>query len=103
MRGGVYKGGGYKGEVYPTSFSLSTLQPSHCIIASSSLNLLQLSHAPLTYYLHASYMRLCLSQVHVSQGQQCPDYEDPNTGEPINFNFLPQFAVPYEYSSTLAH
>lgn len=26
--------------------------------------------------------------------QTCPDYEDPRTGEPLNFNFLPTYADP---------
>eukprot|EP01094_Clydonella_sp_ATCC50884_P000968 TRINITY_DN10725_c0_g1_i2.p1 TRINITY_DN10725_c0_g1~~TRINITY_DN10725_c0_g1_i2.p1 ORF type:complete len:547 (+),score=60.05 TRINITY_DN10725_c0_g1_i2:141-1781(+) len=31
---------------------------------------------------------------HCSSGQVCPDYPDPVTGLPINFNFLPAFADP---------
>lgn len=33
-------------------------------------------------------------KVHCSTGQVCPDFPDPRTGEPINFNFLPTYAIP---------
>ncbi|MCA8920922.1 MAG: hypothetical protein KDD82_03870 [Planctomycetes bacterium] len=35
-----------------------------------------------------------LAKIHVSQGQLAPNFPDPATGQPINFNFLPQFADP---------
>ena len=35
-----------------------------------------------------------LAKIHVSQGQTAPNFPDPVTGQPINFNFLPQFADP---------
>eukprot|EP00051_Salpingoeca_urceolata_P019788 m.292018 g.292018 ORF g.292018 m.292018 type:complete len:137 (-) comp19481_c0_seq5:276-686(-) len=31
---------------------------------------------------------------HCSKGQACPDYPDPRTGQPIDFNFLPVFSDP---------
>lgn len=31
-------------------------------------------------------------KVHCSQGQVCENYTDPDTGEPLNFNFLPHYA-----------
>ncbi|HEX4621083.1 MAG TPA: hypothetical protein VH208_05880, partial [Myxococcaceae bacterium] len=33
-------------------------------------------------------------KAHCSTGQTAPGYPDPNTGQPINFNFLPYYAVP---------
>ena len=33
-------------------------------------------------------------KVHCSTGQVCEQYPDPRTGEPINFNFLPTYAIP---------
>lgn len=33
-------------------------------------------------------------KAHCSTGQTCPDYPDPRTGEPINFNFLPALGSP---------
>ena len=34
------------------------------------------------------------AKVHVSQGQTAPHYLDPDTGLPLNFNFLPHYADP---------
>ena len=33
-------------------------------------------------------------KVHCSTGQVCEQFPDPRTGEPINFNFLPSYAIP---------
>ncbi|MEZ6183660.1 MAG: hypothetical protein R3F62_01465 [Planctomycetota bacterium] len=38
--------------------------------------------------------REAYSKIHVSQGQTAPNFPDPVTGLPSNFNFLPQFADP---------
>ena len=32
-------------------------------------------------------------KVHCSTGQICEGFPDPNTGDPVNFNFLPMFAT----------
>lgn len=40
------------------------------------------------------YGREVAVKVHCSTGQKCPDFPDPRTGEPINFNFLPTYADP---------
>lgn len=34
------------------------------------------------------------SKIHISSGQHTPDYKDPQTGEPLNINFLPYYADP---------
>ena len=31
-------------------------------------------------------------KVHCSTGQRCEEYDDPITGDPLNFNFLPYYA-----------
>ena len=41
----------------------------------------------------ALYGREVFIKVHVAQGETCPDIMGP-TGQPLNFNFLPQFADP---------
>lgn len=49
---------------------------------------------------HDVWMREALTKVHCSTDQVCTDvtadgqikYQDPRTGEPINFNFLPTYA-----------
>jgi hypothetical protein len=33
-------------------------------------------------------------KVHVSSGQEASSFPDPRTGHPINYNFLPHFAIP---------
>jgi hypothetical protein len=33
-------------------------------------------------------------KVHCSTGQTCPNYTDPRSGQPINFNYLPIFGTP---------
>lgn len=38
------------------------------------------------------YNRPCFMKVHVSGGQKSKKYKDPDTGEPLNFNFLPHYA-----------
>lgn len=35
-----------------------------------------------------------MTKVHISSGQQTPDFRDPETGEPLNINFLPYYADP---------
>ena len=35
-----------------------------------------------------------LVKIHISQGQTAPNYPDPNTGAPINFNFLAHYCDP---------
>lgn len=47
-----------------------------------------------TAYLSDNYNKSLHIKVHISTGQYCEDYLDPDTGEPINFNFLPMFADP---------
>lgn len=44
-------------------------------------------------YARQTHNKTVYIKVHVSQGQACPDYIDPATGDPINFNFLPEFAT----------
>lgn len=38
------------------------------------------------------YNRPCYMKVHVSSGQHAKKYKDPDTGQPLNFNFLPHYA-----------
>src|SRR5262249_47191976 len=33
-------------------------------------------------------------KIHVSSGQTAQHYQDPDTGGPLNFNFLPHYAAP---------
>ena len=44
-------------------------------------------------YASTRYQKRVYIKVHVSHGQTCSDYLDEH-GQPINFNFLPQFALP---------
>jgi hypothetical protein len=43
-------------------------------------------------YVNETWGRQASVKVHCSTGQECADYPDPRTGEPINFNFLPTYA-----------
>jgi hypothetical protein len=43
-------------------------------------------------YASTRYQKRVYIKVHVSHGQTCSDYLDAH-GQPINFNFLPQFAL----------
>eukprot|EP01041_Mallomonas_annulata_P004772 gene4772-9496_t len=45
-------------------------------------------------YVNVTWGREAAVKVHCSTGQTCDQYSDPRTGEPVNFNFLPMFAVP---------
>jgi len=45
-------------------------------------------------YVNGTWGREAAIKVHCSTGQQCKDFPDPRTGEPINFNFLPTYATP---------
>jgi len=47
-----------------------------------------------TKYLADRYHAFAYVKIHVSQGQKATGYDDPSTGQPINFNFLPHFADP---------
>lgn len=42
----------------------------------------------------AHHGRTAYSKVHVSQHQTAPSFQDPLTGAPLNFNFLPYYADP---------
>lgn len=44
-------------------------------------------------YARSAHGARVVIKVHISHGQVCPDYKNEK-GEPLNFNFLPQFAVP---------
>jgi hypothetical protein len=48
----------------------------------------------LAAHLGSSYGTGVHIKVHCSTGQEAPNYIDPKTGEPINYNFLPHFAAP---------
>lgn len=43
-------------------------------------------------YVNVTWGREAGVKVHCSTGQVCMDYEDPVTGDPLNFNFLPYYA-----------
>jgi len=45
-------------------------------------------------YAHDAHGMQVFVKAHCSSGQTCPDYPDPRTGEPINFNFLPALGAP---------
>lgn len=45
-------------------------------------------------YANLTWGREAAIKVHCSTGQKCEGYLDPNTGDPINFNFLTMFATP---------
>lgn len=45
-------------------------------------------------YVNVTWGREAAVKVHCSTGQTCDQFPDPRTGEPVNFNFLPMFAVP---------
>jgi hypothetical protein len=51
-----------------------------------------LNHA--TDYLDKRYHKSFATKVHISSGQQAAGYTDPETGEALNFNFLPLYADP---------
>ena len=44
-------------------------------------------------YLAQHYQASALIKVHCSAGQEAKGFTDPQTGEPLNFNFLPHYAV----------
>jgi hypothetical protein len=48
----------------------------------------------LASYLDDAYGRECFIKVHASTGQTVEHYVDPETGDPLNFNFLPHYADP---------
>ncbi len=43
-------------------------------------------------YSHEEYGATTYMKIHTSTGQYADDFANPDTGEPINFNFLPKFA-----------
>eukprot|EP00753_Platysulcus_tardus_P018117 PLAT6724.1.p1 GENE.PLAT6724.1~~PLAT6724.1.p1 ORF type:complete len:817 (+),score=447.38 PLAT6724.1:110-2452(+) len=45
-----------------------------------------------TAYLADTYGAQLFIKAHCSTGQVCNNYEDPRTGKPLNFNFLPMYA-----------
>ena len=47
-----------------------------------------------TFEVEENFNRPCFMKIHVSQGQVAKDYQDPETKQPINFNFLPLHADP---------
>lgn len=51
-----------------------------------------LNHA--TDYLNQRYHKSFSTKVHISSGQEASGYVDPETGQPLNFNFLPLYADP---------
>ncbi len=51
-----------------------------------------LNHA--TDYLDRRYGLPFYSKVHITGSQTVPDYRDPDTGGPLNFNFLPLYGDP---------
>lgn len=51
-----------------------------------------LNHA--THYLSQRYQKSFATKVHISSGQEATGYADPETGKPLNFNFLPLYADP---------
>lgn len=48
----------------------------------------------LARHLDEAHGRTALIKIHTSSGQTVPNYTDPDTGEPLNFNFLPHYADP---------
>lgn len=44
-------------------------------------------------YVNGTWGREAAIKVHCSTGQSCDEFLDPNTGEPVNFNFLTMFAT----------
>lgn len=51
-----------------------------------------LNHA--TDYLSQRYQKSFATKVHISSGQYAQHYTDPQTGQALNFNFLPLYADP---------
>jgi len=45
-------------------------------------------------YVNGTWGREAGIKVHCSTGQVCEDFPDAQTGDPVNFNFLPSFASP---------
>lgn len=43
-------------------------------------------------YVNVTWGREAGIKVHCSTGQTCENFLDPDTGKPVNFNFLPMFA-----------
>jgi hypothetical protein len=43
-------------------------------------------------WMDVAHHKPALIKAHASTGQTAPDFIDPSTGQPINFNFLPHFA-----------
>jgi hypothetical protein len=41
---------------------------------------------------NGSWGKEALVKVHCSTNQQCSNFVDPRTGDPLNFNFLPTYA-----------
>lgn len=47
-----------------------------------------------TAHLADVHHKAFLTKIHISSGQLSPHYRDPETGLPLNFNFLPHYADP---------
>ncbi len=45
-------------------------------------------------FLKQRYHKKAYIKVHCTQGQSAPHFKDPKTGEALNYNFLPHYAVP---------
>jgi len=45
-----------------------------------------------TRYAAEKYDKEAFVKVHISTGLTCEEFPDPETGEPLNFNFLPIYA-----------
>jgi hypothetical protein len=48
----------------------------------------------LATHMNTAHNRETFIKVHISTGQTGENYTDPDTGDPLNFNFLPHYAVP---------
>lgn len=70
-----------------TENGFSEFQSGNCTTMLSWMN-------EMTSYLADKYDKEAFIKVHISTGQVCEEFQDPNTGQPLNFNFLPIFADP---------
>jgi len=68
-----------------TENGFSEFQSGNCTTMLSWMN-------ELTRYTNDKYNKDVFIKVHISTGQFCPEFLDPITGQPINFNYLPIFA-----------
>ena len=77
--------------VFSAGFDFMTTESGLSEFHAPECDLMQLLNE-FSLYVNETWGREAGVKVHCSTGQVCMDYEDPVTGDPLNFNFLPYYA-----------